>query len=174
MLVRFADFPAGFADGLCTDLSLGLLGRLAAEAAFLTGFFLPAGAFFLAAAFFADMALASKTLQKEPAIIQTLRGRGRGPISAQLARQSDRGNRLPARLPLLGDDRRVDAAAHVELGRQADEARLHRLDEVVEYAVRDRLVKRTFVAVRPDVKLQRFQLDALGIGNVLEVQRREI
>jgi hypothetical protein len=30
----------------------------------LTGFFLPAGAFFLAATFFADMALASKTLRK--------------------------------------------------------------------------------------------------------------
>ena len=62
MLVRLADFPL-FADGLGTDLSLGLLGRLAAEEAFLAAFFFTAGAFFLAAAFFADMALASKTLQ---------------------------------------------------------------------------------------------------------------
>ena len=62
-LAGFADFPA-FADGLCTDLSLALLGRLVAEEALLTGFFLPAGAFFLAAAFFADMALASKTPSK--------------------------------------------------------------------------------------------------------------
>ena len=75
-LVRFADFPV-FADGLCADLSLALL-RLVAETALLAGFFLPAGAFFLAAAFFADMALASKTLRKERAIIQTLRGSGRG------------------------------------------------------------------------------------------------
>jgi len=79
-LVRFADFPV-FADGLCADLSLALLGRLVAETALLAGFFLPAGAFFLAAAFFADMALASKTLRKERAIIQTLRGSGRGEIS---------------------------------------------------------------------------------------------
>ncbi|HSC14147.1 MAG TPA: hypothetical protein VLI71_03480 [Gammaproteobacteria bacterium] len=62
-LVRFADFPI-FAEGLCADLSLALWGRLVAEEAFLAGFFLPAGAFFLAAAFFADMALASKTLQR--------------------------------------------------------------------------------------------------------------
>jgi hypothetical protein len=43
---------------------LALLGRLAAEEAFLAGFFLPADAFFLAAAFLADMALSSKTLRK--------------------------------------------------------------------------------------------------------------
>ena len=34
--------------------------------------------------------------------------------------------------------------------------------------------KRAFVAVRPDVELQRLQLDARGVGHVLEVQRREI
>ena len=62
-LVFFADFP-GLTDGLCAVLSLALLGRLAAEEAFLAGFFLPAGAFFLAANFFADMALASKTPSK--------------------------------------------------------------------------------------------------------------
>ena len=80
VLVRLADFPA-FVDGLCADLGLALLDRLAAEGAFLADFFLPAGAFFLAA-FLAVMALASKTVQKEPAIIQrrTCRGRGRASL----------------------------------------------------------------------------------------------
>ena len=86
-LVRLADFPL-FVDGLCADLSLALLGRLVAEGAFLAGFFLPAGAFFLAAAFFAGMALASKTVSKERAIIQTLRGSGRGPFSSLTGGQS--------------------------------------------------------------------------------------
>jgi hypothetical protein len=76
-LVCLADFPA-FADGFCADLSLALLERLVAAGAFLTSFFLLAGAFFLVAAFLADMALASKTARKEPAIIQTLGGSGRG------------------------------------------------------------------------------------------------
>ena len=62
-LVRFADFPV-LADGLCADLSLALLDRLVVEGAFLAGFFLPTAAFFLAAAFFADMALASKTVKR--------------------------------------------------------------------------------------------------------------
>ena len=43
------------------------------------------------------------------------------------------------------------------------------LHEVVEDAIGDRFVESAFVAVRPDVELQRLQLDARGIGNVLEV-----
>ena len=47
-------------------------------------------------------------------------------------------------------------------------------DEVVEDAVRDRLVERALVAEAPDVQLQRLQLDAGAVGHVFEVQGREV
>src|SRR5205085_3612729 len=44
----------------------------------------------------------------------------------------------------------------------------------VEDAVRHRLVESAFVAIEPDVELQRFQLDAQLVRNVVEHQRREV
>jgi hypothetical protein len=81
VVAAFADFPVFLADGLAGALDLALAGRRDA-AAFFAEIFLPAGAFFLAAAFFADMAVASKTVRNEAAIIQTAGGRGRGNFSS--------------------------------------------------------------------------------------------
>src|SRR5689334_4366333 len=75
---------------------------------------------------------------------------------------------------MLGDHGREDAAADVEISRQTNEPRFHQAREIVDDAVRDRLVERTLVAERPDVELQRLQLDALSVWHVLEVQRCEV
>src|SRR5690606_36973351 len=69
---------------------------------------------------------------------------------------------------------RVDPAADVELRRQAQESGGEPADQIVDDPVRDGLVKRPFASVRPDVELQRLQLDALGVRNVLEVERCEV
>src|SRR5690606_41934988 len=46
--------------------------------------------------------------------------------------------------------------------------------QVTGKAVRDGLVEGAVAPIRPDVQLQRLQLDAQGIGNVLEMQRGEV
>ena len=56
-------------------------------------------------------------------------------------RQIDARQGLPARLAVLGHDIGEDAATHVELGRQAHEARLGGGSQVVEDVVGDRLVE---------------------------------
>jgi hypothetical protein len=67
-----------FDEGLCGALGFAAADRLAAAlGAFLANFFLLAVVFFLLAAFFAGMALASKTLRKEAAIIQRSCSSGR-------------------------------------------------------------------------------------------------
>src|SRR5690606_39011417 len=99
-----------------------------------------------------------------------LRGRPERPFSGQ----PDLGRRLPAGPHVLGDDRGMDAATHVELGRQAHEARRGGAGQVVEDLVGDRLVEAAAVAEGPEVQLQRFQLDAQRIGHVFELQRGEV
>lgn len=71
VLGLFADFPL-LVDGLWAAFGLALLARRAAVGAFLAGFFAPAVAFFLAAAFFADMALASKTFERSRRLYRRL------------------------------------------------------------------------------------------------------
>src|SRR5262245_59349546 len=80
----------------------------------------------------------------------------------------------PAELAMLGDDRGVDAPANVELGGQPDKPRIREPNKVVENLVRDRLVERPLVAVRPDVQLERLELDAESVRHVLQVERREV
>src|SRR5688572_32867568 len=80
----------------------------------------------------------------------------------------------PALLPVLGNDARVNPAAYVEARLELQVARLERAHQVVEDAVGHGLVERAFVAIRPNIKLERFQLHAQAIGNVVEHQRGEI
>lgn len=81
---------------------------------------------------------------------------------------------LPAWLTMFGDDIGENAAAHIELGSQAHEARLCGLDQIIENAVGDVLVKMPLVAKSPDVQLQAFKLDAGFVGDVVEIKRGEI
>src|SRR5262249_40592838 len=62
----------------------------------------------------------------------------------------------------------------VEAGGEPQEARGEQLDEVVADAVRDGLVERAFVPVRPGVELQALQLHAFAVRDVVEEKRREI
>ena len=75
---------------------------------------------------------------------------------------------------MLGNHSGGDPAAHVELCLQAHVARLGGAHEIVEDFVGHRLVKGAFVAVRPNVKLERFQLDAQAVRDVVERERGEI
>jgi hypothetical protein len=75
----FADFTVFFDDGFCSVLRENEPDRPAAdlEAPLFATFFLLLLLRFLAAALFADIAWASKRVQKERAIIHTSRGSGR-------------------------------------------------------------------------------------------------
>ncbi len=75
---------------------------------------------------------------------------------------------------MLGRHGREDPAAHVPLRRQAHEARGNGLDQIVQDGIGHRLVKRAFVAIRPHVKLQAFQLDIALVGHEVEHHRREV
>ena len=63
--------------------------------------------------------------------------------------------------PVLDLHHRLDPAADVEVAFDVEIARIERGDEVVGDAVRDRFVERAFIAVRPEIELERLQLDAL-------------
>src|SRR5262245_39655086 len=75
---------------------------------------------------------------------------------------------------MLGDDRGVDAAAHVESGRETHETWRDGGNQVLEDLVGDRLVKRAAIAERPDIELERLELHASRVGYVLEIERGEI
>ena len=82
--------------------------------------------------------------------------------------------RFPAFLVVFGHHVGEDAATNEEFCGQAHEARLGRLDQVVEDAVGDVLVEMAFLAEAPDVELEAFQLDAGLVGDVVEVEGGEI
>src|SRR5262245_8046360 len=73
-----------------------------------------------------------------------------------------------AELTLLvaGGHRRVDAAAHVEVAGHRHSARLASSNQIVENLIDHRFMKRALIAVRPQIELQRFQLDTVSIGHV--------
>lgn len=89
-------------------------------------------------------------------------------------RQFYAGRRLPTGLAVLGHDIGKDAAAHKKLGGKPHESRLRRCDQIIQDAVGDGFMKRTFVSKGPDVKLQAFQFDTGLIRDVVEIQRGEI
>lgn len=88
--------------------------------------------------------------------------------------QLDRRRRLPVALAMLDDDSRKDAAAYVPASGQSKKARADGGDQIVEYPVGHRFVKRAFIPERPHVLLQRFQLDVAAIGHAVNDQQRKI
>src|SRR5205807_7218082 len=76
--------------------------------------------------------------------------------------------RIAGLLPVLDFHHGLDAAADVEVAFHVEIARLERGDEVVRDPVRDRLVEGAFIAIRPEIELQRLQLDALLIRHVAD------
>src|ERR1700730_2281103 len=93
---------------------------------------------------------------------------------AQWLRQRDGGRRPPGVLSSLGDNGRVDSAAHVEARTQPQEARLQCGLQVIGNLVGHRLVIRGAITKRPDVQLQGFKFHAQPIGHVLEVEPRKV
>src|SRR5262245_17851535 len=71
-------------------------------------------------------------------------------------------------------DHRVDAAADPEITHHGHAARPDRGHQVVEDAVGDVLVEVSLVAERPEVELQRLQLDAQARRDVLDADGREV
>lgn len=161
-----------FFDFLLDVLALRVAARL--REVFFADFFDPR---FLVEAFLVAMRVDPGWLEMQPAIIHRRIGgeslAGGSSVSAD-SRQRDRLRRVPGFGPVLGDDGGVDTAADVEFRRQAGEPGTHAGGQVVEDLVCDGLVESAGVAKRPDVKLQRFQLDAQGFWHVFENQCREI
>src|SRR3954447_16454095 len=62
----------------------------------------------------------------------------------------------------------MDAAAHVEVTLDADAPRVQSRHQVVQYAIGHGFVKGPFVAKRPQIELQRLELDAFGSGHVAD------
>src|SRR5882724_5117070 len=81
---------------------------------------------------------------------------------------------LPGGLSSLDNDRGIDPPADVEAGREAQEARVQGARQPVGDLVRDRLVKGAAIPEGPDIQLQGFELDAPPIGDIFEVQGREV
>ena len=71
-------------------------------------------------------------------------------------------------------DLRRDAAARQPSGVNRHPSRRESSDEVIQDAVRHGLVERAFVPKRPQVQLQRLQLDDRLVGHVLDAHRREV
>src|ERR1700730_11420922 len=92
----------------------------------------------------------------------------------QWLRQRDGGRRLPAVLSSLGDNGRVDSAAHVEARRQPQEARLQCGLQVIGNFVGHGLVIHAAITKRPDVQLHGFQFHAQPVGHVLEIEPRKV
>src|SRR3984893_3075784 len=92
----------------------------------------------------------------------------------QWLRQRDGGRRLPAVLSSLGDNGRVDSAAHVEARRQPQEARLQCGLQVIGNFVGHGLVIHAAITKRPDVQLHGFQFHAQPVGHVLEIELRKV
>jgi hypothetical protein len=71
-------------------------------------------------------------------------------------------------------DRRMNAAADIEIADDDHLARLAGLNEIVENLVDHGFVESAFVAIGPQIELQRFELDAKLIGNVMDSDRGKI
>jgi hypothetical protein len=71
-------------------------------------------------------------------------------------------------------DRRMNAAADIEIADDGHLARLAGLNEIVENLVDHGFVESAFVAIGPQIELQRFELDAKLIGNVMDSDRGKI
>src|SRR5438477_8292371 len=68
----------------------------------------------------------------------------------------------------------LDSTPNEKIALHFDEARVERANQIVGDAVGDRLVKCALIAIRPEVQLQRLELDAFFIGNVADADRGEV
>lgn len=75
---------------------------------------------------------------------------------------------------MFDHDIRVDSAAHVELGTQTQKARVEQVDQGVGQLVGHGFMKGAPITKGPQIKLERLELDATLVGDVVEVQRGEI
>jgi len=145
--------------------------------AFFADDFLRLVGFFLVAAFFVGIALNSKTCLMQRAIIHVPQQSGRGLVQKKLrcgGRQIDGNWRCPTRGPIFRRDGRENAAPNVKIGRNPEKSGQEQGSEIAEDLVRDRFMKRSYVAKTPHIKFERFQFDA-GIGrNVLNLQCCEV
>src|SRR4030095_4095685 len=71
-------------------------------------------------------------------------------------------------------DRRMTAAADIGIADDGHLARLAGLNEIVENLVDHGFVESAFVAIGPQIELQRFKLDTELIGNVMDSDRGKI
>src|SRR5690606_40421805 len=69
---------------------------------------------------------------------------------------------------------RPDPASHEEIPHDFAEDGVHRRHQVVEDLVGHRLVESPFVAVAPEVELEALELHALLVGDVTDLDVREI
>ena len=74
----------------------------------------------------------------------------------------------------LDDDRRGNTASRRKRCRQFHLTRSERTDQVVQYPVRNVLVKNALIPKLLQIQLQTLQLDAKFIRNVLKGERSEI
>src|SRR5437899_2481243 len=79
-------------------------------------------------------------------------------------------HRLPASFAVLALDIGEHAAAYVELGAQTHVTRLGCGDEIAQNTVGHVFVELAFVAIRPDVELERLKLDAEFVRHVFEIE----
>ena len=80
----------------------------------------------------------------------------------------------PAAFARFRNDGGENAAAHVEARGHAHVARFGRRGQIVKDAVGDGFVTRPLVAEGPHIEFQAFQLDALAVWNVVELDSCEI
>src|SRR5580704_1226671 len=107
-------------------------------------------------------------------VLRPQKGAAASARAARSLRQGDAGSWPPVALSALRDNGGVDAAAHIEARTQTQEARVQRAIEMIGDLVGDRFVEGAAIAERPDIKLERFELDAQLVGHVFEIERREI
>ena len=75
---------------------------------------------------------------------------------------------------ILGANSEGDSAARGELRGDDDLARCARSDEIVKDAVCDGFVERVLIPIRCQIKFQRLAFDAETVGDVINVDPREI
>src|SRR3990172_183515 len=71
-------------------------------------------------------------------------------------------------------DHRVNPPADVEIGNQLHRPWLARPDQIVQDTIRDRFVKMAFVPERPEVELERFQLNAQPVRHISQGEGCEV
>jgi len=97
-----------------------------------------------------------------------------GLVVDSLPGQSKADCRLPLAACIVGNHHGVNAASNVEISLDMRSPRPDGGHQIVEDLVGDSLVKRSLVAIRPEVELPRFQLHAKSIRNVFHANRREV